>query len=188
MSGLTVETVPEERVTKDLFLLFVMYLIAVPHSFILNGSISVPQFHRADTASQYLSAVKNYFILRFPRLNSLGDAIFGPNTDDWYSVMKYSMMSRINSGFITRGEEPSKKCPGIHRNLLKRMVLWLVSSNGSLTGIGHCVLATALVIIWLAVGRAGEIGNCYWEACTFDGTNGVFYMNWAENKTNDENL
>ena len=45
------------------------------------------------------------------------------------------------------------------------------------------VSPTALVVLWLAVGRGGEVGNCTWESCRFDGTNGVFFMNWSELKT-----
>ena len=63
MATITIETLPETRVTKDLLLLFAMYLITVPHSVVLI----VSQFHRADTAAQYLSAVKNHLILTFPK-------------------------------------------------------------------------------------------------------------------------
>jgi len=45
------------------------------------------------------------------------------------------------------------------------------------------VWATALVVLWLAAGRVGEVDNCTLESCLFDGTNGIFFMNWSEFKT-----
>jgi hypothetical protein len=108
MANLTIETLPETRVTKkELFLQIATYLItAVPHSNVQT----VLQYHRADTVAHCISAVKNHLVATFPKLKS-ASGIFGPPGADvrYEQVIKYSMIPCINGAFVHMRDVQSKK-------------------------------------------------------------------------------
>jgi hypothetical protein len=167
----TTSTIQMRDVTKDLFLQYSLFMTKVPYKVATDDEPA--SFFTCKTAKQYIMNMRNTLAKRFPLASILG------KDDQWFTVLSYGMVAGIARSFMQRGEAVSSKTPGTSRDQLVRLVRFLVRKGT----VGDISMATAITIVWLAVGRAGEVGNCTWEQVEYIGSYGITTMNWSQTKT-----
>ena len=137
---------------------------------------------KSGSVLQYLGAIKTYAVTKF---KSKAKDFFHPAVSDWYSDLRRNAEKKVANVFIAAGMNINDKSPPIGRNLMISMGDTLLKYTNLKEGVER---RAALVMLYLACGRGGEIGNAVWNNTRWDITNEYLVMYWSESKTSDQKL
>ena len=171
LASLKTSTLRAEHMTKNLFKHFSIWCVEVPLE--AATSSSPASYIMAGTAGQYIGAVRNVLAKRFPSVT-----ILTKEDGEWFTILKYAMTAHISRQFMIRGEAVSTKTPGLDSTQVQRATRALCRRNT----VKDISVATAIVVVWQAVGRAGEIGNCTWEQLEYNHSYNFPMLGWPEMK------
>eukprot|EP01138_Halocafeteria_seosinensis_P007686 gb/GECG01007854.1/.p1 GENE.gb/GECG01007854.1/~~gb/GECG01007854.1/.p1 ORF type:complete len:124 (+),score=8.39 gb/GECG01007854.1/:1-372(+) len=98
------------------------------------------------------------------------------NDAEWYTEVGGEIKKKVLHRCIREGVPFSEKAPAMLRNDLVTFCRRLLQENGT----NSLMKRAALVINWLAVGRAGEVALMSWN-CLLLPTDGEFLLaDWAQ--------
>lgn len=92
------------------------------------------------------------------------------------------MEAEITSHAIDNALAIQEKSKEIDISLLEAMCKRLIMDNHS----GSYGNRIKLILLWLAVGRTGEVANCSWKHSHWNNRIGNLQMSWREDKTGHE--
>jgi hypothetical protein len=144
-----------------------------------------------NTVLGYLSAIMNAARDKFTTDRdgppSFFEVLGGKNSsvrsgENWYTKMNEGVAKGIVSRAIESGEQVEKDGPGLPKSILAQMCLALfaVGSNAAM------YRRFALVMLWMGLGRVGEVVTTTWKLCSWCFLTGMLYMNWSMTKTNKQ--
>jgi hypothetical protein len=131
----------------------------------------------AGTVVQYLGAVKEFAMERFPE-NEMWQT---HRLDKWYPSLRFAVETKVNRRRLKAGLATSEGSRPIGREILKKLChsLMLIGDSESMKK------RFAIVTTFLAVGRAGEIACSSWNSVSWDYDLENLIMDWKELKTGD---
>lgn len=132
---------------------------------------------KAGTAVQYLGAIKEYAIERFPD-NEMWQM---HKLDRWYPALRFAIETNVNRRRMKDGLPTSEGSQPIGREIIMKMChsLMLVGDSESMKR------RFALVTTFLAIGRSGEVACSSWNSVSWDYDLENLVMDWKEMKTGD---
>ena len=134
---------------------------------------------KIGTLWQYLGAAVTYLKGRFP-----SNVLFGQNQDDWYSNMREDLRKNVSDVFIQAGMNITDKAPPIGRTEM----IGISSAYIEWNTIVALFRRAALILLFLAVGRGGEIGTASWNQCSYNQDQGSLNMEWSQLKISRQKL
>lgn len=153
---------------------FCTYLIGLTK---MNDGESVSL--KIGTLWQYLGAAVTYIKGRFPT-----NVLFGNNQDDWYGAMREDLRKNVADVFIQTGMNITDKAPPIGRTEMIGISCAYMAWNS----IDALLRRAALILLFLAVGRGGEIGTASWNQCSYNKDQESLVMEWSQLKTSRQKL
>lgn len=129
----------------------------------------------SGTAVQYLSAIKEMAVKKFP-YNALWQE---RRLERWYPSLRVALEKRVNRRQIYNGLPVSEKSRALGRELLKDLSRTLMK-EGKVEAMKRRL---AVIMTFLAVGRAGEVACSTWSSGVWDHEHGNYLMDWSELKT-----
>lgn len=163
-----------ERATEDeicnekFFREYATYLTAVAMRG--NGAL-----FKSGTAAQYLSAIKDMTMKKFPDNRLWEDRVL----DRWYPSLRVAVEKTVNRRRILNGEPIAEGSLPIGRSLLLKICTSLMN-NGKVDSMKRRL---AMVTTFSAVGRAGEVACSTWTSASWDHDLGNLMIEWNEIKT-----
>jgi hypothetical protein len=129
----------------------------------------------SGTAVQYLSAIKEMAVKKFAE-NVLWQE---RRLEKWYPSLRVALEKRVNRRQIYNGLPVSEKSRALGRELLK-ILSGALMKEGKIEAMKRRL---AIIMTFLAVGRAGEAACSTWTSGVWDHEHGNFLMDWSELKT-----
>lgn len=163
------ERLLEEQICDEKFFReFSTYLTA--HAVKVNG-----EFLMSGTATQYLSAIKDMALKKFPENKIWEERML----DRWYPSLRVAVEKTVNRRQIQNGLPISESSLPIGRSLLYSICESFMRDGRVET----MKRRLAVVMTFLAVGRAGEVACSTWTSASWDRDLGNLMMEWNEIKT-----
>lgn len=163
------ERLSEEQICNEKFFReFSTYLTA--HAVKSTGELLM-----SGTATQYLSAIKDMAMRKFPENKIWEERIL----ERWYPSLRVAVEKTVNRRQIQNGLPISESSLPIGRSLLFSICESLMN-DGKVESMKRRL---AVVMTFLAVGRAGEVACSTWTSASWDRDLGNLMMEWNEMKT-----
>lgn len=165
------ERLLEDQICSEKFFReFSTYLTA--HAVKSNG-----EYLMSGTATQYLSAIKDMAMKKFPENRIWEERVL----DKWYPSLRVAVEKVVNRRQLQNGLPISESSQPIGRSLLFSISESLMK-DGKVEAMKRRL---AIIMTFLAVGRAGEVACSTWTSAVWDRDLGNLMMEWNEIKTGE---
>ena len=137
--------------------------------------LRVKELLKSGSAIQYLSAIKEMAQRKYPE----NDLWKEHRLDRWYPSLRVALEKIVNRRQMTNGLPISERSKALGRNVLT-IASETLMKDGRMEAMKRRL---AIVMTFLAVGRAGEAACSTWASASWDYERGNLLMDWSELKT-----